>query len=30
MVAEILTKVFEDLKPAYPPARPELATIKVD
>ncbi len=30
MVAEIMTKVFEDLKPAYPPARPELAGIKVD
>ncbi|WP_427312324.1 polyphosphate kinase 2 family protein [Cupriavidus sp. H39] len=30
MVAEIMTKVFADLKPAYPPARPELAKIKVD
>ncbi|WP_439684145.1 Polyphosphate kinase 2 family protein [Cupriavidus oxalaticus] len=30
MVAEILTRVFEDLKPAYPPPKPELAKVKVE
>ncbi|WP_367394776.1 polyphosphate kinase 2 family protein [Cupriavidus sp. Agwp_2] len=30
MVAEILTQVFEDLKPAYPPPKPELANVKVE
>ena len=30
MVAEIITAVFRQLKPAYPPPKPELAKLKVE
>ncbi|MNN40783.1 Polyphosphate kinase 2 [compost metagenome] len=30
MVAEIITAVFRQLKPAYPPPKPELAKLRVE
>lgn len=30
MVAEILVEVFKQLKPAYPPPKPELAKLKIE